>query len=168
MKKLSIILVVLLLLTTLAGCSTSEKAQERAVEKSIEDAMGDVEVNIDGDKYTYEDKDGNKMEVGGTQWPTDKAAEFIPKFDEGMIIGCTIMGNIYLIDVEKVEQGDYDSYLQRVKDAGFTEDVFTIDVTDTDEYYQYQATDKNGNGMTLSYEATIKKLQIMGTAAVKE
>lgn len=170
MKKLSIILAALMLLTALAGCGAAEKvqekAQEKAAEKAIEDALGgDVTVDIDGEKYTYEDKDGNKMEIGGTQWPTDEAADFIPKFDKGTITGSTIMGNVYLIDVEKVEQADYDSYLQTVKDAGFTENSFSLEEA---EYDQYQALHTDGTSMMLSYEAAEKKLQIVGTAAEKE
>lgn len=169
MKKTVLILLAMALIIVLAGCGASEKAQEKAAEKAIENALGgDVQVNIDGDKYTYEDKNGNKMELGGTEWPTDDAASFIPKFDKGAIIACTIMGNIYLIDLEKVEQADYDSYLQTVKDAGFTENVFALDGADTEGYYQYQALHTNGNGITLSYEAAEKKLQIMGTVAEKE
>lgn len=172
MKKLSIILAALLL-TALVGCGASEKAQEqiqeKAAEKAIEDALGgDVKVDIDGDKYTYEDKDGNKMEFGSTEWPSDEAAGFIPKFNKGAITGCTIMGNMFLIDLEKVEQEDYDSYLQTVKDAGFTENSFGLEGTETEGYYQYQALNADGASMMLSYEAAEKKLQIVGTAAEKE
>lgn len=166
MKKLSVFLSALLLVAALVGCGASEKAQEKAAENAIEDALGDdVQVDIDGDKYTYEDKDGNKMEVGGTEWPSDAAAEFIPKFEKQPVTACTIMGNVYLIDIENVAQKDYENYLQAVKDAGFTESVFSFGETG---YDQYQAGDGKGNGITLSYEVEAKKLQIMGTAAEEE
>ena len=166
MKKIFVTLAALLLATALAGCGVSERAQEKAAEKALEDAIGgDVKVDIEGDKYTYEDKDGNKMEVGGTEWPADEAAAFIPKFEKGAVAACTIMGNIYLIDVEEIEQKDYESYLQTVKDAGFAEAVFTLE---EGGYYQYQASDEKGNGIMLSYESAEKKLQIMGNAAVTE
>ena len=167
MKKAGIILSVLLILAlALTGCGVSEKAQEAAAEKAIENATGgDVKVDIDGEKYTYEDKDGNKIEMGGTEWPTDEAAKFIPKLDKGTVTACTIMGGMYLIDIEKIEQKDYDSYLQAVKDAGFTETALT---TDAEGYSQYQASDAKGNGIMLSYESEVTRLQIMGTAAAEE
>lgn len=167
MKKLTIILVALLLLMSLAGCGASDKASDKAAEKTaekvIEDALGDdVQVDIEGDKYTYKDKDGNKLEVGGTEWPSDKAASFIPKFDKGTITASSIVDNVYLIDVEKVEKVDYDRYLQTVKDAGFTESSFSFEEAD---YYQYQALHTDGTSIILTYEAAEKRLQITGTAA---
>lgn len=169
MKKSAFILLAMTLMLMPAGCGASEKAQEKAAEKALEEMMGgDVQVDIEGDQYTYEDKDGNKMAFGGTEWPTDEAAAFIPKFDQGTVAACTVMANIYLIEVEDVEQADYDSYLQAVKDAGFTKSAFSLDETDTEGYYQYQAGDANGNSMILSYEAEAKTLQITGTVAAEE
>lgn len=169
MKKFLFLVLVLIITLSLSACGASDKAQEKAAEKAIEGALGgDVQVDIDGDKYTYEDKDGNKMEFGSTEWPNDEAAEFIPKFDQGTVTACTAMANIYIIDVEKVEQKDYEGYLQTVKDAGFTESAFSLDDAGEAGYYQYQAGDDKGNGITLSYETEVKKLQIMGTVAAEE
>lgn len=168
MKKFLFLVLVLIITLSLSACGASDKAQEKAAEKAIEGALGgDIQVDIDGDKYTYEDKDGNKMEFGGTEWPNDEAAAFIPKFDQGTVTACTAMANIYIIDVEKVEYADYDCYLQTVKDAGFTENAFSLNEGDLEGYYQYQAGDTNGNSMILSYEAAEKKLQITGTAAAE-
>lgn len=165
MKRIPIILFALLFMT-LTGCGTSEKAQEKAAERAIEKAIGsDVKVDIDGEKYKYEDKDGNKIEIGGTEWPSDKAAEFIPKFNKGTITGCTVMSNIYIIDIEKIEKEDYDSYLKAIENKGFTDTPIT---TNSENYYQYQAGDADKNYMMIVYEAENKKMQIMGTAAVKE
>lgn len=169
MKRFLFLILAFIITFSLSACGASEKAQEKAAEKAIEGALGgNVKVEIDGEKYTYEDKDGNKMEVGGTEWPADEASAFIPKCEQGTVTACTIMGNIYIIDMEKVVQKDYDSYLQMVKDAGFTENTFTLDEAETEGYYQYQAFHTNGNGITLSYEAEEKVLQIMGTVAAEE
>ena len=167
MRKLSIILSVLFILAlVLSGCGASKKVQEKTAEKVIEDAIGgDADVKIDGDKYTVKYGDGQKMEIGGTEWPTDKTASFIPKADFGKVTACTIMGNIYVIDIEDVKQKDYESYLQTVKDSGFTENSI---VTEAEGYYQYQANEKKQNTMMLSYEAEVKKLTIMATAYLEE
>lgn len=166
MKKVSILVAALFLITALAGCGALEKAEEKASEKVLEEAMGgDVKVDIDGDKYTYEDNEGNRTEFGGTEWPTDEAAAFIPKFNKGTITASSLVSNVYLVEFEEVKQADYDSYLQEIKDAGFTEQALMMDA---EGYYQYQAGDSNGNYITLSYEAEKKGLQIMGSAAAKE
>lgn len=169
MKKLSVILAALLIIAALAACKAQQKVQEKVAEKAIENALGDgAKVNIDGDKYTYEDKDGNKMEFGSTEWPTDEAAAFIPKFDKGTVAACTIIANTYLIDVENVEPSDYESYLQTVKNAGFTENAFTLEESGPDGYHQYQGGDVQGNSTMVCYEIATKKLQIMGTVAEEE
>lgn len=166
MKKLIALLLSVLLVFALSACGVSEKAQEKTAEKAIENALGgDVNVDIDGDKYTYEDKDGNKMEFGSTEWPAADAAAFIPKFDKGTITACTVMGNIYVIDIENVEQTDYESYFKTVKDGGFINEAIT---TETEGYHQYQAADAIGNYIVIFYEAEAKRQQIMGTAATKE
>ena len=163
MKKRTVILAALLLFAALYGCGAPEKAQEKAAEKAIENAVGgDVQVDIEGEKYTVDYGDGKKMELGGTEWPADAKAGFIPKFNAGTVCACTIMDNMYLIDVETVAQKDYESYLQAVKDAGFLEQALT---TDAEGYYQYQAADSKGNYIVLSFESGEKTLQIMGTAA---
>lgn len=169
MKRLSLILVALLLAAAESGCGAQEKAQEKAAEKAIEGALGgDVSVDIDGEKYTYEDKDGNKMEFGSTEWPADKAASFIPKYDKQPVASSMVMGNVYLIDIENVDKKDYEGYLQAVKDAGFTDSTFSLEEVGDDGYYQYQSADDKGNSIVLSYDSAGKRLQIMGTAAVEE
>ena len=166
MKKRIVILAALLLFAALSGCGISEKAQENAAQKAIENALGsEAKVDIDGEKYTVDYGDGNKMELGGTEWPADEKAGFIPKLNKGTVAACTIMGNMYLIDVETVALKDYESYLQTVKDAGFSEQALT---TDAEGYDQYQACDTKGNYIVLSYELEEEKLQIVGTVAEEE
>ncbi|MFA6948275.1 MAG: DUF6591 domain-containing protein [Eubacteriales bacterium] len=165
MKKTAAVLLSVLLAFALPACGASEKLQEKAAEKVIENALGgDVNVNIDGDKYSYEDKDGNRMEFGGTKWPTDEAAAFIPKFTGGDIVSTAFVANMYLIEIENVSQKDYESYAQTVKDAGFTEQAFTVEA---DGSYQYQALNSDGKYMVVLYEAEDQMLHITGAIEIE-
>lgn len=160
MKKIMLILTALLVVTALAGCGASEKVQEKAAEKAIEDAIGGkANVDIDGDKYTFEDNDGNKIEVGSNEWPTGEAADVIPKLDKGTITSVVNTAGNCVIDIDEVEKSDFDEYLQAIKDAGFTKNA--AELKDANGL-MYQATTDNGKTMLVSYSFESKHLQIMG------
>lgn len=163
MKKVWVILTSLLLVLALAGCGASEKAQEKAAEKALEDALGDdVNVDIDGDKYVYEDKDGNKIEVGGSEWPTGETAKLIPKFDTGTIVSVVEMENSCIIDIDEVEKSDFETYFQKIKDAGFAQDPYEVK---DESGIMYMANTENGNAIVLGYTVEEKHMQISITAA---
>lgn len=163
MKKLFVILTALFLIAALAGCGTAEKAQEKAAEKALEDALGgDVNVDIDGDKYVYEDKDGNKIEVGGSEWPTGDAAKLIPTFDKGTIVSVVEMEDSCIIDIDEVGKSDFETYFQKIKDAGFTQDPYEVK---DENGIMYMANTENGNAIILGYTVEEKHMQISITAA---
>lgn len=159
MKKLFVILTALFLIAALAGCGTSEKAAEKA----LEDALGgDVNVDIDGDKYVYEDKDGNKIEVGGSEWPTGGTAKLIPKFDKGTIVSVVEMEDSCIIDIDEVGKSDFETYFQKIKGAGFTQDPYEVK---DESGIMYMANTVNGNAIVLGYTVEEEHMQISISAA---
>lgn len=158
MKKLIAILTALLLVAAMAGCGTSERAQEKAAEEALEEAIGgDVNVDIDGDKYIYEDEEGNKIEIGGNEWSSSDVAKLIPKFDKGTVVSVVDMEDGCIIDIDDVEKSDFEDYLQKVKNAGFTHDSYVV----TDENgTMYMASAENGDSVILGYSVNESHLQI--------
>ncbi|MEG0895592.1 MAG: hypothetical protein RSE93_07725 [Oscillospiraceae bacterium] len=160
MKKMLTILLTMAMALTLVACGSSEKTQEEIIEKIIEKSgEGKVDVEIDGDKYTYEDADGNKIEIGSTEWPTGKLAELVPKFDKATISSVITYQDGFMVQLLEVDKEDYEDYLQKVQDAGFTKDSTNID-TGT-EGSMYQASLEDGTNISLIYVATEKSLQIV-------
>lgn len=163
MKKFLAIALTLVLILSLTACGASEKAQEKAAEKAIENAIGgDVKVDIDGDKYTYEDKDGNKIEIGSTEWPTGETAKLIPKLDKGTVVSVVEMEGACIIDIDEVKKSDFETYFQKVKDAGFTQDPYEV----TEESgTMYMASSENGSSVVLGYTIEEEHMQISISAA---
>ncbi|MDD3243851.1 MAG: hypothetical protein PHD32_09040 [Eubacteriales bacterium] len=158
MKKICLLMVALLLAGVLGGCGLAQKAQEKAAEKILEGASGgSVKVDIDGEKYTYQDEDGNTVEIGSTQWPTGAAADAIPKLDKGIISSVVNMEATCIIDIDEVEKADFDAYLQAVKNAGFTENA--VEMTTEGSGFLYQATSGN-KSIVMGYSQQEKHLQI--------
>lgn len=158
MKQFAYTVTAFLLAAVLAGCGASEKMQQEAAEKALENALGgEVAVDIEGEKYTYEDKEGNKFEVGGTEWPSGDAADIIPAFSKGTIVTVVNMTGNCMIDLDNVEKKEFEAYVQTVKDAGFTQTP--VEMTD-ETTTLYQAAASGGKSILLSYTAQEKHLQI--------
>ena len=165
MKKISIILSVLFILSlSFTGCGAAEKAEKKAAEKITEKAIenaigGDADVKIDGEKYTVDYGDGAKMEIGNAQWPTEGPALEIPKLNKGVVISVITVENVCNISIEKIKKEDFDSYLQTVKDDGFTENV--VNMSEGDSGIMYMAETKEGQSISLTYTTDSETLNIM-------
>lgn len=120
-KTIWFVILALVLNILLVGCGASQNAVEKAQEKALENALGDgSKVDIEGDKYTWEDADGNKMSVGGSEWPTGPAADILPKFTKGTMLVGMVTEQYCSISFEEITKKDFEDYRQQVKDAGFT------------------------------------------------
>ena len=77
MKKISCILIIIILSTLLTGCGARQKMEEKIAEKIIEQAVGDADIDIDGDEITIKTEDGD-VSFGSTEWPDSELSGKIP------------------------------------------------------------------------------------------
>lgn len=165
MKKTAwVIALALILILVLAGCGkekAAEKVDEAAQEAVINNALdGEAEVDIDGDKYTIEDSEGNKVTVGGTEWPEGAAADLLPKFDKGDMTVGVVTDQLCSIEFENVEKEDFQAYWEDVKNAGFTQQAVEATIDSTVSYQGY-LDDKQA--IYLTYDESTKSMVVMAT-----
>lgn len=164
MKKIIVLVITITLFMTFTACGVKQKVEEKAQEKAVESVIknvtgGDADVDIEGDKYSVNYGDGNKVEVGANEWPTGESVENLPKLDKGKIESSVTLGKSCVISIVDLDRNDFEEYFQKVKDAGFTEDAF--DICSDEKLVQYQAGSKDGKFITISYEVETKALTIM-------
>jgi len=146
MKKAFTVCLILLFLFTLVGCkSPSEMAAEKLTEKVLGEATGG-KVNIDGDKITIETKDGS-ISLGGTEWPNDMMGKNIPKLD-GKVTYVANSDELCMIVVEEVKSSEFEKYLKKVKDAGYTQNE--VNYSDSSSV-SYTATSADGIAFNVTY-----------------
>lgn len=153
MKKLTILILALTLMFSLAGCkSSSEVAGEKLAEKAAEEMLGG-NVDIDGDKVTITDENGKKATLGGTEWPSGSLGNEIPEFKKGVITFVAESDIDCAIQMEEVTKKDFEDYLSIVKEAGFTENKI---VSSYDGGIYYTANNSKGIKIHLAgdYEAS--------------
>lgn len=163
MKKLSIILISFLIITTLSGAVMLRKKLKKTLRKKIiDDAIGDnAEVNIDGEKYSVKYSDGNTLEVASNEWPSGEVADIIPKFNKGTMTAAITVEGICSINIDNVEEKDFMDCFQKVKDACFAENPMNLGSNQTTTIYQAGASGEKY--IIISYEAEVKHLNIMGS-----
>lgn len=164
MKKIIVLVITITLFMTFTACGVKQKVEEKAQEKAVESVIknvtgGDADVDIEGDKYSVNYGDGNKVEVGANEWPTGESVENLPKLDKGKIESSVTLGKSCVISIVDLDRNDFEEYFQKVKDAGFTEDAF--DICSDEKLVQYQAGSKDDKFITISYEVETKALTIM-------
>lgn len=160
MKKTcpAIIMTIAMLLT----CGCSAKSIE---EKTIENAIGDgTQVDIKNDSYAITSTDGTTVEIGGTEWPDDAAANHLPRFTAGTVESMITSDGYFSISFQDVEQTDFEAYLNSIKSDGFTVDSI---VSQSDGSYYYQAADGNQRYVALTYESEQKAMYIISTVEEK-
>ncbi len=151
MKKYFIVILVLLLICSFAGCkSASDVAGEKLAEKAAEELLGD-NVDIDGDTITITDENGGKATLGGTEWPEGILASEIPDFKKGVVTYAAESETDCAIQLEEVSKADFEAYFTTVKEAGFTENNL---VSSYDGGMFYTALNSEGIiiGLAIDYE----------------
>lgn len=163
MKKIPIaFLVILLACSLLTGCGVKEKIEqkvgEKIVEKVVEKAVGDenTKVDIDGGKITVKGKEGESITLGGTEWPD---IDYIPEFKKGKIISAANdgEGNVMII-LEKVDQKDFENYLESIK-KDFPEETNEMQM---EEYLLFEGKNAAGEKAVIQYFIGDKSLTIIG------
>lgn len=155
-KKLGIAFLALAMVLSLSSCS---KIAEKAIEKAInKDSDSKVDVNLNGGKVTVKDDQGNTASLGGTKWPTGEAGKLIPEFKDGEITYVIDSSTGASITLSKVTKSEYNSYVSKLKTAGFNVDSYT---SESDGSMVYGASNKSGDGVLVSYSTKDEIMMIV-------
>lgn len=162
MKRVVILLFILLLMVSLTSCkSPSEMAAEKIAEEISEELVGG-DVDIDGEQVTIT-ADGTTTTLGGTEWPKGDLGSKIPEFKKGVITYVVETETEFMVQLDEVQQGDFEAYLETIKEEGFTEN--TISSTyDGGTFY----TADNGEGIILNLACDYEASQVMITVSQQE
>ena len=127
-RKISVILLSILVMLSLASCGVKQSLDEKITEKVTEGVInkatgGEANIDIDKGELTLKGEDGEKITFSENKWPKGKAASLIPEFKKGKIITAASTDKACTIMIEQVEEKDYAQYVKKLKDQGFTNDV---------------------------------------------
>ena len=169
LRKLIILILSLAVLLSLVGCgfkkNVEEKLSEKITEGILEKIAGEgTEVNLDDEEMSFKGEDGSEFTIGSKEWPKGKAADLIPEFKEGDISSIFNANETSIINIDHVEQEDFNKYIEQVKSVGFTEDAIEMDVGNALAYTAGSSKDKAQ--VSLSYAVEDKSLTI--SVAIQE
>lgn len=127
-KKILAIILVITMALSLAACgvkkSINEKITEKVTEGVLEKAIGgNVDIDIDGEEVKIQGEDGEVLSFGKTEWPSSGAAGALPVLDKGNVVSVINSDTGAIIIIEKVNEKDYNNYIEELKDAGFINNV---------------------------------------------
>ena len=164
MRKIVTVILSISVTAILFGCGITDKIEEKAseaiTEKVLEEsAGGDVDVDIDGDTYTIDGENGEKIEIGTSEWPSDDFFKEIPKFDSGTIASSIASETGTMIVINEADAEKFSAYYDEIKSAfplkpaeGKTEGLVTY-------------TGTNEAGITISISFTTEDGSVLITAS---
>lgn len=163
-KRLGIIALTVLLVFSLTACNAKEKAAEKAAEDIINsNSDSDVDVDIDDGTITVESDDEDfSVTMGDTDWPTGDVAKMLPECKDGTVTYVLEMTDAVNISVSEISESEYEDYLARVQNAGFDQNVTTMD---SEGSLMYTATDSDGYNIVLSYYSAQELMTIIFSTA---
>lgn len=150
MKKFIGGLLIFILILSFAGCGAKKNLKEKAGEAlagKIIEAAGGGGVDINKDKVSIKGKDGEKLTIGGTEWPKSKLAKSVPEFKGGKIAAVLDSDDSVMVVLESVKEADAAAYIETVKKK-FTQEPFEAKAEGN---ISYGAKNTDGIGMTLQY-----------------
>lgn len=157
MKKITLFVSLIIIVSLLAGCGAKEKMEEKIAEKFVESALGG-NVDIDGEEVTIKGEDGD-VTFGESEWPDSKIANNIPEFKNGKITSALKSDNYVLIIVEEVEEKHFKDYYEKVK-SDFTNDSYDATFDGT---ISYSGSNNDGVMVIVSYTTSDKVLSIQAS-----
>jgi len=175
-RKIIAFVITLAMILLLAGCNLDKKIGESITEGILEKASDeDIDIDLDGEDfsittedgemnfdedggYTFEGEDGEVVTVSSdNEWPEGMAADLLPKLNKGTITYTMNLGNGCMVSIEEIEEDEYTAYLEKVKDAGFTEDEYE---TKSDDILAYSAYSDEKTYLSIYYTPSEKTLSI--------
>jgi hypothetical protein len=146
MKKISCILIIIILLTLLTGCNPKQKLEEKIAEKIIEQAVGDADIDIDGDEVTIKSEEGD-VSFGSTEWPDSELSGKVPEFKKGNIVSVMNSEAYLLVIIEDVKANDFMDYYEKIK-GEFNQESYETKSEDT---ISYMGKNEDGISIMASY-----------------
>lgn len=159
MKKISYILIVLVLISLLTACGAKEKMEEKIAEKVIEQAVGNADIDIDGNEVTIKTEDGN-VTWGSTEWPDTQLSNKIPEFKKGKIVSVMNSEAYLMVIIEDVEEKDFMDYYEGVK-REFSQESYE---TKSEDMIAYMGKNDEGISIMASYTMEDKTVSITGSS----
>lgn len=128
MKKLTLVLLCIVMALSLSACGMKEKIGEKIGEKVVEGALekatGEkLDIDLDEDSATIKGADGEELSFGNKKWPKGGAVDVIPAFNGGTIISAAKSDTTCLIMLEEVEESEFEDYVEELKAKGFVNNV---------------------------------------------
>lgn len=160
-KKISIVVLVIALILSLASCGAKQKLNDKIAEKVTEGIVnkatgGDADVDLKDGKITLKGEDGEKVTFGETEWPKGPAAEKIPEFKQGKIMSSVVTEKSIMVMFEEVESQDFEQYLEIIKAEGYVNDTAELN---SGEIRTYSASSEEAT-VYLQHDLTNKILTI--------
>lgn len=183
-RKIVLLTIILAALILLTGCNLKKKIGDSITEGIVDKAIGDEgdidiedgEINIKGedgetmtideDGIVYEGEDGAVMQSGGVyDWPEGMAADYIPKYKDAKVTYILNMKDTCMLCTDENKLEDYEDYVEKVKDEGFTENTYE---SSSDDMKSYTASTKDGLTIVVSFISSDGSLDITLDASQKQ
>lgn len=158
MKNISYILIIIVLLSLFTGCGAKQKMEEKIAEKVIEQAVGNADIDIDGDEVTIKTEEGD-VTFGSTEWPDSLLSNKIPEFKKGKISSVMNSEAYLMIIIEDVEQNDFIDYYEDIK-VKFKQESYE---TKSEDVIAYMGKDDEGISIMASYTVGDRTVSISGS-----
>lgn len=139
LKKALVALLVPLMLLLLTGCGAREKISDQITKKITEGVIekvagDDADLDLDDGKLKLKGDDGSEWSIGGDEWPEGDAADLIPEFKKGNITSVLNSPEGCWINIEGVDEKDFQRYVEDLKKAGFNSNVLNYSYKDSVVY----------------------------------
>ena len=145
MKKISFVLIIIVLLWLFTGCGAKQTMEDKIAEKIVEGVVGS-DIDIDGDEVTIKTDEGD-VTFGSTEWPNTELSSKIPEFKKGKIVSVMNSEANLIIMIEEVEEKDFMDYYERIK-GEFKEEPYE---SKSGETIAYMGNNEDGINITASY-----------------
>ncbi|NLZ91505.1 MAG: hypothetical protein GX918_06265 [Clostridiales bacterium] len=162
LRKTVLVMLCVALVFSLAACNVKQKINEKIAEKVTEGVLekiaGDgTDIDISEGGITIKGEGGEKITIGGGEWPKGGAANLLPEFKKGTIVSVANADTGCMVLLEDVEEKDAEDYIEKVKNKGFTEKPIE---SYGDSYYNYAAGLDEKTHASVLYDKKTKSMTI--------
>ena len=183
-RKIRIFIIFTAALLLLAGCNLKKKIGESITEGIVDKALGDKgDVDFDNGEIKIKGEDGEEMTIneegiviegengavmqsgGEYDWPEGMAADYIPKYKGAKITYILNTEDTCMLCMVETESEDFEDYIKKIKDNGFTENKYEASGEDMQSY---TASTKDGITIMVSFLSSDNSLNITLDASQRQ